>query len=86
MIAPTETLGPYPAFNNGVVTLSSLSRSDITTDTSGTYAQRTGVPLEIVLKLVDTNTGCAPLVGYDVYVWHCDALGGYSYYGNYPNG
>ncbi|MFT3906665.1 MAG: hypothetical protein QM718_10205 [Steroidobacteraceae bacterium] len=84
MIAPTETLGPYPAFSDGVVTLSSLWRSDITSDPAGTYTTRTGTPLEMIIKIVNTNDSCAPLVGYDVYVWHCDADGYYSYYSNQP--
>ena len=84
VVAPTETLGPYPAFANGIVTLSSIFRQDMTTDTSGNYAQRTGVPLTMDLKLVNTNSNCDPLVGYDVYVWHCDAQGYYSYYSNQP--
>jgi protocatechuate 3,4-dioxygenase beta subunit len=56
----------------------------MTTDPSGNYAQRTGVPLTMDIKLVNTNNNCAPLVGYDVYVWHCDADGYYSYYSNQP--
>lgn len=58
----------------------------MTTDPSGNYAQRTGVPLTMDIKLVDTTNNCAPLVGYDVYVWHCDKDGNYSFYGNFPNG
>lgn len=84
VVAPTETLGPYFAFTNGVVTLTSLWRQDITSDPTGTYSQRTGVPLEIILKLVNVNDNCAPLAGYDIYVWHCDADGYYSYYPNQP--
>lgn len=56
----------------------------MTTDPSGTYAQRTGVPLTMDIKIVNTNNSCAPLVGYDVYVWHCDADGYYSFYANQP--
>ena len=84
VVAPTETYGPYPAFTNGVVTLASLWRTDMTTDPSGTYSQRQGVPLEMLIKLVNVNDNCAPLVGYDVYVWHCDADGYYSYYSGQP--
>jgi protocatechuate 3,4-dioxygenase beta subunit len=56
----------------------------MTTDPSGSYAQRTGVPLVMDIKLVNTSNNCAPLVGYDVYVWQCDADGYYSYYSNQP--
>ena len=38
----------------------------------------------MIVKVVNTNNNCAPLVGYDVYVWHCDADGYYSYYANQP--
>ncbi|MGC3981928.1 MAG: hypothetical protein QM808_11755 [Steroidobacteraceae bacterium] len=84
VVAPTETIGPYPAFTNGIVTLSSIFRQDMTTDPSGNYSQRTGVPLIMDIKIVNTNNNCAPLVGYDVYVWHCDADGYYSYYSGQP--
>jgi protocatechuate 3,4-dioxygenase beta subunit len=33
---------------------------------------------------VDANNGCVPLVGYAVYVWHCDKDGKYSLY-DLPN-
>jgi len=32
------------------------------------------------ITVVDANNGCAPLAGYAVYVWHCDAGGNYSLY------
>jgi protocatechuate 3,4-dioxygenase beta subunit len=38
------------------------------------------VPLTISLTLVDSNSNCAPLVGYAIYLWHCDRDGNYSLY------
>lgn len=84
IVAPTETIGPYPAFSGGIVTLASLWRADITTDVAGTYAQRTGVPLTVTLKIVNPGNACEPLAGYDVYIWHCDKDGYYSFYANQP--
>ncbi len=57
----------------------------MTPDPAGTFAQRTGVPLTMDIKIVNTNNNCAPLVGYDVYVWHCDKDGNYSFYGSFLN-
>jgi protocatechuate 3,4-dioxygenase beta subunit len=36
------------------------------------------------LNVVDVNTACTPLIGYAVYLWHCDPLGQYSLY-DQPN-
>jgi protocatechuate 3,4-dioxygenase beta subunit len=40
---------------------------------------RTGIPLTLRFKLIDTVT-CKPLVGAAVDIWNCDALGVYSGY------
>ncbi len=85
VVAPTEVLGPYPAFQNGIVTLSSIYRQNMVSDLTGRFADRTGVPLTMDIKLVNVNNNCAPMVGHDVYVWHCDKDGNYSYYGSYTN-
>lgn len=80
---PSETGGPYPADGtNGpnVLTTSGVVRSDITTSFGGLGGTAAGVPLTIKLNLLDTNTGCAPLAGYAVYLWHCDRSGLYSLY------
>lgn len=37
---------------------------------------RTGLPMQLAVQLVDT--GCAPLEGYTIEVWHCDTAGIYS--------
>lgn len=79
---PEETEGPYPADgSNGVnvLTRSGIVRSDIRTSlNTGNVAQ--GVPLSIVLKLVNTNNACTALEGYAIYLWHCDRDGNYSLY------
>jgi protocatechuate 3,4-dioxygenase beta subunit len=80
---PDETNGPYPADgSNGpdVLTDDGVVRTDIRSsfgDASGTAA---GVPLTIVLDVVDVGATCAPVAGAAVYVWHCDREGRYSLY------
>lgn len=54
-------------------------RSDIRTSlNTGNVAE--GIPLSIVLKLVNTNNACTALEGYPIYLWHCDRDGNYSLY------
>ncbi|MBP0441461.1 intradiol ring-cleavage dioxygenase [Tianweitania sediminis] len=50
-----------------------IVRSDIRED-------QPGVPLELELRLVNANRGCAPTAGAVVSVWHCNAEGEYSGY------
>lgn len=86
---PNETGGPYPADGSNtvsnqtvnVLTRSGIVRSDIRTSIS-TGNTAPGVPMNIVLNLVDSNSNCAPLVGYAVYLWHCNRDGNYSLYSN----
>ena len=68
---PELTEGPYFVDEQ-------LDRSDIREDpTDGAVVE--GVPLELALRVSQINsTGCAPLAGAQVDVWHCDALGVYS--------
>jgi protocatechuate 3,4-dioxygenase beta subunit len=80
---PSETGGPFPGDgSNGpnVLTQSGILRSDIRSSfgTSSTVAQ--GVPLSVVLTIVDTKNSCKPLPGAAVYAWHCDINGNYSLY------
>jgi protocatechuate 3,4-dioxygenase beta subunit len=83
---PQETAGPYPADGSNasnqslnVLTRSGIVRSDIRTSIStGNTAE--GLPFTIELTLVDSNSDCAPLVGYAVYLWHCNRDGQYSLY------
>ena len=85
---PAETAGPYPgdgtnSSSNGVanaLALSGIVRSDMRTSIAGASGTAAGVPLTVTLTLVNTSASCATLVGYAVYLWHCDALGNYSMY------
>ncbi len=83
-VVPEETAGPYPAdgsnasnANYNVLALSGIVRSDIRTNL-GSTAQVGGVPLTLALTL--TGSGCTPLAGYAIYLWHCTREGTYSVY------
>lgn len=85
---PPETAGPFPA--NGTRTRGGLAynaldqagviRSDMRTSFGGMTSIAEGVPLEMDLELVSAGADCAPLGGYAIYLWHCDAIGRYSMY------
>ncbi|MCS0498465.1 intradiol ring-cleavage dioxygenase [Protaetiibacter mangrovi] len=79
---PEETAGPYPGDgSNGpdVLEESGIVRSDIRSSIDG-GATAVGVPLVFTLALADMLNDDAPFEGLAVYVWHCDAQGGYSMY------
>ncbi len=86
-VIPTETGGPYPGDGTNSVNgrtvnaliLTGIVRSNIKPSLTTTNTA-TGVPLTIKLKLVNTNSSCASLAGYVVYLWHCTANGEYSLY------
>lgn len=86
-VIPTETGGPYPSDGTNSVNgrtvntliLTGIVRSNIKPSLTTTNTA-TGVPLTIKLKLVNTNSSCASLAGYVVYLWHCTANGEYSLY------
>jgi len=86
-VIPTETGGPYPGDGTNSVNgrtvnaliLTGIVRSNITPSLTTTNTA-TGIPLTIKLKLVNTNSSCASLAGYVVYLWHCTANGEYSLY------
>lgn len=88
-VIPSETAGPYPGdgTNSNTVgvantlTQSGIVRSDIRASfgSAGTN-MATGIPLMMVLELVNANDNCTPLSGYAIYLWHCDVLGRYSMY------
>lgn len=68
---PTVTEGPYWVDEK-------LFRSDIRTDPT-TGAARAGVPLTLNMTFQNTSgSGCVPLVGAYIDIWHCDAKGIYS--------
>jgi protocatechuate 3,4-dioxygenase beta subunit len=80
---PDETNGPYPADgSNGpdVLTETGIVRSDIRSSFGDASGVADGVPLTIVLDVVDVSGSCAPIAGAAVYVWHCDREGRYSLY------
>jgi protocatechuate 3,4-dioxygenase beta subunit len=83
-LIPAETAGPYPGDGtNGpnALTQSGILRADIRSSfgASGT-AVAGGTLLTLTLRLVSTVSGCVPLQGLAVYLWHCNATGGYSMY------
>lgn len=75
-VIPTETEGPYPA--SQVLNQSWIYRSDIRED-------RTGVPMNLILNIFDTNNSCNPISNAAVYIWHCDKDGNYSGYNGYKS-
>jgi protocatechuate 3,4-dioxygenase beta subunit len=85
---PAETNGPYPSDGtnsvNGAVsdilTASGIVRSDIRSSFGSSTTEAAGVPLTLTLILEDTNTSCALLTGYAIYIWHCNRDGEYSLY------
>lgn len=80
---PEETAGPFPGDGtNGpnILTESGIVRGDIRSSFGAASGTADGVPLTIKLTVADAAGGCAPLAGAAVYLWHCDAEGGYSMY------
>lgn len=81
---PTETAGPYPGDgSNGpdVLDMSGVERSDIRSSIGG-GATAEGVQITLKLTIIDIANGNTPFTGAAVYVWHCDAEGNYSMYGD----
>ncbi|MBN7812403.1 intradiol ring-cleavage dioxygenase [Algoriphagus sp. H41] len=68
-VSPSETRGPFP-----IKSPAELMRANIVSD-------RQGVALLIQLTVQQKGSGCSPLAGAQVDVWHCDAEGSYSEYG-----
>lgn len=69
-LTASETEGPFPTNNPA-----SLVLEDITSD-------RTGTPLTVRITIQNLNNSCEALTGAIVDIWHCDADGNYSQYGN----
>ncbi|MBT0569182.1 intradiol ring-cleavage dioxygenase [Curvibacter sp. CHRR-16] len=86
-VVPSETVGPYPGDGSNtlsgsvvnVLTQSGVVRSDITSSFGSYSGTATGVPLTLTLTLLSASSS-TPLVGYAIYVWHCDKGGNYSLY------
>ncbi|KAB8316621.1 intradiol ring-cleavage dioxygenase [Tolypothrix campylonemoides VB511288] len=71
IVRPEQTEGPYFVDEK-------LNRSDIRSDPSDGSVKH-GVPLKLTLRVSGiSGTGCTPLAGAIVDIWHCDALGIYS--------
>lgn len=71
VVVPEQTEGPYFVDEK-------LNRSDIRPDPS-TGTAKAGVPLTLSLAVASVaGSGCTPLKGAQVDIWHCDALGVYS--------
>lgn len=86
---PAETGGPYPAdgtnvssgATSNVLASANVVRSDIRSSFVGSSTNvAAGVQLTLTLTLVNVNASCAPLAGYAIYLWHCNATGQYSLY------
>jgi protocatechuate 3,4-dioxygenase beta subunit len=85
---PVETAGPFPAdgtntasgATSDILTSSGIVRSDIRSSFLATPNVAAGVKLTLTIQLVNVNNACAPLAGYSIYLWHCDANGNYSLY------
>jgi len=70
VLTPARTEGPYFVDEK-------LKRADIRTDPSDNSVQA-GVPLQLTIRTVDSDRGCAPVQGAAIDVWHCNAQGLYS--------
>lgn len=81
---PEETAGPYPGDgSNGVNVLaeSGIVRSDITGSFGDATGVADGVPVTVRMRVYDlSGEDVTPLEGAAIYLWHCDAQGGYSMY------
>lgn len=63
-----------------VLTQSGIVRSDIRSSFGSSTTTAPGVQLTLTITVVDTNTACAPLSGYAIYILHCNRDGEYSLY------
>jgi protocatechuate 3,4-dioxygenase beta subunit len=83
---PSETEGPYPlnsAVGSSTAQASSIYRSNII---GNDITDSNGVPLTLVLNIVNTNMSCQAISNAAVYIWHCDQSGEYSGYSSSQNG
>lgn len=89
-VAKAEVAGPFPADGSNVAAPTAptsnvlantgVTRSDVRASFITSTATTPGVPVQITLRLVNTNAACAGLVGYAVYIWSANAQGAYSLY------
>jgi protocatechuate 3,4-dioxygenase beta subunit len=84
---PSEMAGPFPGDGtnwwltgrHNALVLPGIERPDIRASVSGGRNLSQGTTLSLRLKLVSARH-CAPLRGWAVYLWQCDAAGRYSMY------
>lgn len=84
---PWETAGPYPGDGSNakagqtvnVLTQEGVIREDLRPSFGTLTPVADGLQLDLELMLQDAADG-APLEGYAIYIWHCDATGNYSLY------
>src|SRR5206468_1713148 len=72
-ITPEETAGPYPD-HTGMLSHQAFYRQDI-------IEGKSGLPLTLIITIVNARNNCAPATNASVEVWQCDADGVYSEYG-----
>jgi protocatechuate 3,4-dioxygenase beta subunit len=76
-LSPSMTEGPYFVDER-------LNRSDITVGATHPGVTQ-GLPLQLGINIVSARaTGCLPLAGVQIDVWHADAEGTYSEFGSAP--
>ncbi|HEY2514953.1 MAG TPA: hypothetical protein VGI39_29010 [Polyangiaceae bacterium] len=70
---PEGEIGPYFADDSDP----RFNRSNIVANLDGSNTQ-TGIPLTLTITVVDSEKSCAPYVGAQVDIWHCNSSGVYS--------
>ncbi|HEX4457153.1 MAG TPA: hypothetical protein VIA18_04245 [Polyangia bacterium] len=70
---PEGEIGPYFADDSDA----RFNRSNILTNLDGTNTQ-TGIPLALTITVLDSQKSCAPYVGAQIDIWHCNSSGVYS--------
>jgi protocatechuate 3,4-dioxygenase beta subunit len=88
IVSPTETEGPFPytADGNTKSEISNpLDRSDIRSNSADGVLQ-SGLPLSLIITVVNVNNSCAVVEGARVDLWHCNRNGYYSGYSNQNGG
>ena len=77
ILIPSETAGPFPWPSDGMTlsTDTTFFRQNITED-------RTGIPFNLTLTVVNVNDNCNPVLNAAVVIWHCDKDGNYSEFQN----
>lgn len=63
-----------------MLAVSGVVRSDIRSSFISSTSTVSGVLLTLTLKLVQSASGCTPISGAAIYIWHCGPSGLYSLY------